>query len=351
MKSYQVIGIMSGTSLDGLDIVLCNFTHQDKWNFSILKYETINYSEEWTEKLNNASGLKGFDLAILHKEFGHYIGESVLTFLKNTDYKIDFIASHGHTVFHQPEKKLTLQIGDGNEIAATTGITTISDFRSLDVALGGQGAPLVPIGDKLLFSEYDYCINIGGFANISFEKDDKRLAFDICPANIILNHLAQEFGQNFDKNGELGKAGYVDEKLLNKLNKIEYYNLSYPKSLGREWLDNSFISILESSEIPQHDKLRTVYEHIAEQISISLPNDNNQTALITGGGAYNRFLIELIYQKTKSEIIIPDKKIIEYKEALIFAFLGVLRFNNQVNCLSSVTGAIKDSSSGVIHLP
>lgn len=348
MQSYKAIGIMSGTSLDGLDIVLCEFSLQSKWNFSILKSKTIDYSNEWKEKLFNAPNLSGLDLIILHKQFGQYIGESVLAFLKNTDYKIDLIASHGHTVFHQPEKKLTLQIGDGNEIASTTGIKTISDFRSMDIALGGQGAPLVPIGDKLLFAEYDYCINIGGFANISFDKNDIRFAYDICPANIVLNSLANELGYAFDKGGKLGRTGEINSKLLKELNNIDYYNKRYPKSLGKEWLDISFTPILNTFKISLEDQIRTIYEHIAHQITNSLPNDNKYKTLITGGGAFNEFIVELIKQKTKSQIIIPDNTIIEYKEALIFAFLGVLKLENKVNCLSSVTGAKRDSSSGVI---
>lgn len=339
---------MSGTSLDGLDIVLCKFSFQSKWSFSILKYKTIYYSKEWKKKLFNAPNLSGLDLIILHKQFGQYIGESVLAFLENNDYKIDLIASHGHTVFHQPEKKLTLQIGDGNEIATTTGIKTISDFRSGDIALGGQGAPLVPIGDKLLFSEYDYCINIGGFANISFEKNNKRFAYDICPANIVLNSLANKSGYPFDKGGKLGRLGKINSELFNELNNLDYYSKRYPKSLGKEWLDVSFIPILNAFKTSSEDQIRSIYEHIAYQITNSLPNDNKYKTLITGGGAFNNFIIELIMQKTKSQIIIPDNIIIEYKEALIFAFLGVLKLENKVNCLSSVTGAKRDSSSGII---
>ena len=350
MQSNKAIGIMSGTSLDGLDIVLCEFTFRNKWDFSILKYQTIDYSADWQKKLSEAPKLNESDLSTLHVEYGVYIGESVLKFLKNIDSEIDLIASHGHTVFHQPEKGISLQIGDGNEIAKITGITTISDFRSLDVSLGGQGAPLVPIGDMLLFSDYDYCINIGGFANISFDKNDSRLAYDICPANIVLNSLSNQLGKEFDKGGKLGRLGKIDKELLEEFNRLEYYSKNYPKSLGKEWLDTCFTPILKTFDISIYDKMRTVYEHIAKQISISIPNDNNFKTLITGGGAYNSFLIELLKQKTKSQIIIPEDTIVEYKEALIFAFLGVLRSENKVNCLSSVTGAERDSSVGTIHL-
>lgn len=351
MQSYKAIGVMSGTSLDGLDIVLCEFTIDHQWHFKILKSETISYTEEWHKKLILASALNGYELMLLHKDFGKFIGQSINAFLKNIDLKIDLIASHGHTVFHQPEKNLTLQIGDGFEIAAVTGYTAITDFRSMDVALGGQGAPLVPIGDKLLFPEYDYCLNIGGFANISFEEENKRFAYDICPANIILNFLANKLGQSYDKNGALGILGKTDPELLNKLNALDYYYQNNPKSLGKEWLDQFIIPMTETSSASVNNKLSTVYEHIAQQISKALNCKKHSKTLITGGGAYNKLLINLIKRKTKSEIIIPEPEIVEFKEAIVFAFLGILRYRNEINCLSTVTGAKKDSSSGIIHIP
>lgn len=350
MKSYLVIGVMSGTSLDGLDIALCEFTYKNKWEFIIHKSETIHYSNLWKERLSQANTLSGIDLLKLDKEYGRFIGTSINSFLNNTNHKINFIASHGHTVFHQAEKGLTLQIGAGSEIASTTSINTIYDFRSLDVALGGQGAPLVPIGDELLFSEYDYCLNIGGFANISFKEKNKRLAYDICPANIILNSLAQKLNHEFDKDGKLGQSGNINNVLLKKLNNINYYHLPYPKSLGKEWLDDIFTPILNSSNIPILDQITTLYEHIANQITKTLDTNNTSKILISGGGAYNKYLIERIKQKTNTQIIIPKPQIIEFKEALIFAFLGLLRFNGKINTLASVTGAKKDSSGGTILL-
>ncbi len=351
MQSYHSIGLMSGTSLDGLDIILCKFSFNKNWNFKIIKCHTIEYSKEWYAKLYSAPTLSGFELSLLHKEYGSYIGDCVKKFLKDISIDIDLIASHGHTVFHQPDKKLTLQIGDGQEIAIKTGIKTISDFRSLDVAMGGQGAPLVPIGDKLLFSDYDYCINIGGFANVSFEESEIRYAYDICPANIILNYLANKLGQPYDKNGALGLLGKINHNLLEKLNSLKYYSQSHPKSLGKEWLDNTFLPVIKDTKITFHDQLRTVYEHIALQISRAINSDQNSKTLLTGGGTYNKLLINLIKHNNSSEIIIPDKKIIEYKEALIFALLGTLKLKNQVNTLASVTGASKNSSSGILYNP
>lgn len=351
MQLMNSIGIMSGTSLDGLDIAFVQFWFEKHWKFKIVKSTTIQYNQHFKEKLSNAHTFSGYELIQLNKEYGRFIGQQVNNFISDIDVKIDFLASHGHTVFHQPEKALTLQIGDGYEIAVTTGITTICDFRSLDVALGGQGAPLVPIGDKFLFGEYDYCINIGGFANISFDKYDNRMAYDIGPANIILNKLAKRLGKDFDQNGDFAQSGKLCDDLLAELNHLEYYKIAYPKSLGREWLETHFLPIIEKYSISEYDKLNTICHHIAFQITESVKNNPNGKILITGGGAYNAYLIELIKQKAENEIIVPESQLIEYKEALVFAFLGLLRFQNKVNCLSSVTGATRDSSCGVIYFP
>ena len=351
MKSFRAIGGMSGTSLDGLDIVLCNFKHQNKWSFSIEKSQTVNYNKKWKTKLSNAPSLTGYDLNILDLEFGGFIAEAINTFLENTETKADVIASHGHTIFHQPEKRLTLQIGNGHEIAVQTGLKTITNFRALDVALGGQGAPLVPVGDELLFSDFDFCLNIGGFANISYSDNSKRFAYDIGPANIILNYLTNKIGHDYDKNGALGVLGNSDPELLNTLNSLEYYSRKPPKSLGREWLEHYFMPILDNSQLLIHDKLRTVYEHIALQISGAFNLKQQSKTLVTGGGAYNKLLIKLIKKNTKSELIIPDKDIVDYKEALIFSLLGILKLEGKANCLSSVTGARKNSSTGNIYSP
>lgn len=347
MKTYKVIGLMSGTSLDGLDIAFCKFTFQKEWQFEIIKCTTIDYSKEWKANLTEAYLLSGFELIKLHKLYGKFIGDSVNTFIQQNNIQVDLLASHGHTVFHQPDKRVTLQIGDGHEIAVKTGITTICDFRSLDVALGGQGAPLVPIGDQLLFSDYDYCLNLGGFANISFEENNTRFAYDICPANIILNHLTRKFGHDYDKNGALGLLGKTNTELLQKLNAIDYYKKSYPKTLGREWLEAEIIPIFNETDLSLHDKLRTLYEHIATQISQSI-SKKDSNVLITGGGAYNKLLVNLIKQKISSKVIIPDNNLINYKEALLFALLGVLKMEGKVNCLASVTGATRDSCGGVV---
>jgi anhydro-N-acetylmuramic acid kinase len=350
-REYLAIGLMSGTSLDGVDVALCQFTQTgNDWSYKVSNAQTFPYSPEWKKKLPGAETYSGFDLISLHKEYGDYLGELVLSFLDKQKIKPHFIASHGHTIFHQPDKRITFQLGDGAFIAAKTGITTISDFRNLDVALYGQGAPLVPIGDELLFGEYGQCLNLGGFSNISFKDKGLRKAFDICPVNIALNHLmVKYFGADFDRDGNHGRAGKVNEHLLNTLNNLKYFKQPYPKSLGKEWVLEKMFPVIEASSIPIEDKLRTVYENIAVQIVQTIDLLPGITVLVTGGGAFNRFLMELIRTKTSKTILLPDRLIIEFKEALIFAFLGLLRFRNIPNCLKDVTGAKQNNTGGVIH--
>lgn len=356
---YNVIGTMSGTSLDGLDIAYCSFTFSDnKWKYKIIAAQTVKYPQGLVSKLKNAKHLSGQELMLLDKEFAYFVSLSINDFIFDHSIektKINCISSHGHTVFHQPEIRLTTQIGHGANISAYTNLPVISDFRTMDLALGGQGAPLVPIGDQLLFSEYDYCINLGGISNISYQEDNrmsdnygKRIAFDICPVNIVLNKLANKKGLYYDINGELAKKGQINYPLLEKFNQLPYYQKEPPKSLGLEWIEKNIYPILNSSNISVEDKLRTFNTHIAQQIRKYLYNSDKKV-LITGGGAHNSFLIENIRLGTTPEIIISNKKMTDFKEALIFAFLGVLRLRKEVNCLKSVTGASKDNIGGCIY--
>ncbi|MBP2616540.1 anhydro-N-acetylmuramic acid kinase [Chryseobacterium jejuense] len=341
------IGLMSGTSLDGLDICLAEFEKKDKWHFQILKAETLPYSTDWENKLRNSIHLSATDLLELHTDYGFYLGQKVKEFIEKHQLEnIDLIASHGHTVFHQPQRKFTLQIGDGRAIKMETGIPVLYDFRSQDVLMKGNGAPLVPIGDELLFSQYDACLNLGGFSNISLISEGKRIAFDIAPVNIVLNYLAQQLNESFDENGDLARKGEVNEILLNQLNSLDFYQQPHPKSLGVEWCHQHIFPKLQ--DINPLEALATISEHIAHQISKVINENSIKHILITGGGAYNNFIIEKIKAKTDSEVIIPEKKIIEYKEALIFALMGVLKMNNEINVLSSATGSISDHCSGVI---
>jgi len=341
------LGIMSGTSLDGIDIALCRFSQFDeKWNYEIVEAETIPYPSAWIEKLKEAPNLKAQDFLMLNDEYGRYTGELISEFLRGKEVP-QLIASHGHTIFHQPDQKFTFQLGNGASIAAITQITTVSDFRSFDVALGGQGAPLVPTGDQLLFSEFGYCLNIGGFANISFDQEGTRIAFDVCPANIVLNELALQKGFAYDKDGRLGTSGKVSEPLLQQLNNLDFYRQKWPKSLGREWVDTQITPLLSASGLSIKDQAATMYEHIAFQIANVIGNKGR--LLATGGGSKNSFLISQLRLKTSSEVVLPEEKLIDFKEALIFAFLGVLAFNGQINIRASVTGATRDHIGGIIY--
>ncbi len=351
-NTYTALGIMSGTSLDGVDLAYCTFYFDGiKWTFEIRKASTLPYNEDWKSRLRDLPEGSALEYAQTHAEYGHYLGILSADFIKENDLNPDIIASHGHTIFHQPEKGFTAQIGDGSAIAAETGIKTISDFRSLDLALGGQGAPLVPIGDELLFSDYDYCLNLGGIANISFKEKNQRVAFDISPANMPLNLLSQQYDEReYDHNGELAASGFINEALHDDLKNLEFYKQVHPKSLGKEWFDAEFLPIIEKYNIPTEDKLRTVVEHIAIQIGATIKKAEKDKLLITGGGALNQFLISRIKHHCSADVIIPHKIIINYKEALIFAFLGVLRLRGETNTLGSVTGAKNSSSGGAVHL-
>jgi anhydro-N-acetylmuramic acid kinase len=352
MQTYKVIGVMSGTSLDGVDLAYCHFQHENgKWHFEIKSAKTISYMNEWKEKLSSLHKKDALSYAVTHTEYGRYLGELVKDFSK--DFDVDFISSHGHTIFHQPEKGFTAQIGEGAALSAATHFPVICDFRTADVALEGQGAPLVPIGDKLLFGDYAFCLNLGGIANISFDKKGERIAYDICPVNIVLNKLASQKGSMFDKDGEMAKRGEVNQELLNQFNLLSFYSKAYPKSLGREHIDRDYFPLLNSSVISAEDKLCTFCEHIAIQISDAVKETSTADSkmLVTGGGAFNTFLIERIKTHCKVQVTLPQNRIIEFKEALIFAFLGVLRWRGEINCLKSVTGAKRDSSGGAIYTP
>lgn len=346
---FHALGLMSGTSLDGLDICHASFQKDDlgQWQFRILNASTFPYTEVWENRLRNATQLSAEELYELNSEYGFYLGEKANEFIKEYSLKnIDLIASHGHTVFHQPQKKFTVQIGDGRAIKLLTKLPVVYDFRSQDVLMGGNGAPLVPIGDELLFSEYDACLNIGGFSNISFKENGHRIAFDICPVNIVLNHFAKKVGKDFDENGNLARTGKVDHALLSKLNSLPFYQEKPPKSLGMEWVAENILPHLENEN--SIDVLATFTEHAAIQVAEVLNRNAIQKIVFTGGGTYNTYFLERIKTKTETQIIVPEEEIINFKEALIFAFMGVLRVNNEINILSSATGSSQNHCSGIV---
>jgi anhydro-N-acetylmuramic acid kinase len=343
-----ILGMMSGTSLDGLDLALCDFwKNGDNFCFKIVQTQTYAYPQSLTQKLRGLFDSNALCFCQVEVEFSTFMAQCVTQFLQKAEKKPDYIAAHGHTVFHQPEKKLTKQIGSGAILASQTGISTICDFRTGDVALGGQGAPLVPIGDALLFSEYDGCLNLGGISNISYGNLINRMAYDISLCNIPLNFLAEQRGFSYDKNGALAQKGQIHPDLLDALNRPDYFLQSGAKSIGFELFANYYQPLLDSYSISVEDKLRTTCEHIALQIAFNL--NGLQTLFVTGGGAKNCFLINLIKEKTDTQIIIPDEQLIDFKEALAFAFLGYLRVFEVNNCLKSVTGAKKDSCGGAIY--
>lgn len=352
MDSTAIIGVglMCGTSQDGLDLAVVKFTPvQSRFQFEILLTRAFEIPSEIALKLKSAEHLNGLELSFLNNEIGRFFGECVNQALSEAPLKPDFIASHGITIFHQPEHKLTLQIGNGAEIAATSKLKTICDFRSIDVALDGNGAPLVPFADSILFNDYDFTLNLGGFSNIT-SLSTETSGFDVTVCNLALNQIISEKGLSFDNNGEEARKGKVNNELLHSLNNIPFIKEKGPKSLGKEWFESEFSPIVQASKISINDKLRTVCEHIGEQIGSHF-YESGKTCLVSGGGAYNLTLIDAIKHHSKCEIIIPNKEMIDYKEAICFAFLGLCRLLEEQNISKTVTGAKLNSIGGAIYLP
>lgn len=349
MKEYHVIGLMSGTSLDGLDVAYCRFVFEDgilgEWE--LIGARNYPYSDEWVARLATLMESSAYECWLAHVELARWMGERVNEFRKDNPGKVDIVASHGHTVFHQPDKGLTVQIGDGDILSAVTGLPVVFNFRMLDVALGGQGAPLVPIGDEMLFGKYDACLNLGGFSNISFRKQDRRVAFDISPCNMALNELARMEGFPFDRDGNMASEGKIVDSLLDGLDSLDYYSKTYPKSLGKEWYEKEFRVIISPylKDCSVKDLLATVSQHIAGQIKRVFDENCIDSVLVTGGGALNK---NLLHRMNHQGLVLPDINTINYKEALIFALLGALRLEGVNSCLRSVTGARIDNCGGDI---
>lgn len=349
-EKFKVLGVMSGTSLDGIDCAVVEFTKNNGvWSFDFISGKTTAYSKDWQQRLQHAIHLSNTDLHLLNIEYTYFLSEFLADFISDHNLTdLDFISSHGHTVLHQPENGITLQIGNLPTVTDMISLPFVCDFRVQDVKLGGQGAPLVPIGDRLLFADYDYCLNLGGFSNISFEENNERIAFDICPVNTLLNHFAKKLGKDFDESGNFAASGTINQDLLNELNNLSFYNQQGPKSLGIEQVNTIYLPLIEKYQLTAQDHLATVTEHIAYQIASILIKENSKL-LVTGGGAFNEHLINrLKFYTPNTAVVLGSKELIEFKEALIFAFLGVLRITNTDNVLSSVTGASKNHCSGTI---
>lgn len=354
--SITAIGLMSGTSCDGLDIAYCEFSkHSDHWTYTIQAAKTVGYTDSFVEKLQNASSMSGKDLMRFDREFGSFCGKVVLEFLAENRLEVPaIIGSHGHTIFHTPALGVTCQIGSGASLYAACSIPVACDFRSIDVALGGQGAPLVPLGDQLLFSAYDYCLNLGGISNISYRENNTLVAFDICPVNMTLNHLAALLGVAYDKDGTAAATGKLSASMLEELNRLDFYQQPAPKSLGKEWFDQSFLPILEKyKRLSINDRLATCSEHMAFQMAevIKATQASNKRLLATGGGALNKHLMKRFSELLKGicTVEIPDTQTVAFKEALIFGLLGVLRLQKENNVMSSATGSSRDHCGGALY--
>jgi len=350
-KKYLVTGLMSGSSMDGVDLACCELEWDGYyWQYKILASHTYAYENELLLKLEQACNWDRKEIDELDLELGIYYAELINSFHHKHQLLPDLIASHGHTILHNPSMGITLQAGNGKVIAERTGITLINDFRSEDVAQGGQGAPLVPLGDRLLFPDYQACLNLGGFANISFENEkEERIAYDLCPANMALNWVAALEGKDFDRNGEMAGRGKPGHSLLERLKQLDYYAIQAPKSLGREWFLEQFLPLIKESSLSPVDLMATLQEHIACQISRGINDQGIKSVLITGGGALNKVLVQRLMDHSKASMLIPEESLVHYKEALIFALLGVLRIRGEINCLSSVTGGQNDISAGTIY--
>lgn len=363
MHTYRVIGLMSGSSLDGLDITSCRFTFSNnEWSFEIEQGDTFPFTTEWIQRLKKLPTANAKELAEAHTQLGNYFGELVSAFIQqyNLIGKVDAVASHGHTIFHFPSQNFTLQITDGATLAVKTDVPVVCDFRTTDIALGGQGTPIVPIGDKLLFPDYKFCLNIGGISNISAKTEHGIVAFDICAANQVLNYLAAQLGLEYDEGGKAASQGKLNNELLQHLNALQFYRQPYPKSLDNSFSKLHVLPLLDEFDASVHDKLHTYCEHIAVQIGAHIRNictreklseSTFDKLLVTGGGAFNTFLMQRISTHAGVQVVVPERQIVQFKEALVIALMGVLRLRNEVNVLASVTGASRDSVGGAVYSP
>lgn len=345
----NVLGLMSGTSLDGLDLCLTSFSEGLK-EFEIQKADTIEMPAKWRKIFASREFSSPEKFYQAHIEFGTWLGKTAKNFLEKNHLEAHLIGSHGHTIWHNPAEGYTVQLGHGQSLACAAGIPTVADFRTKDVCLGGQGAPLVPIGDMILFGQYDQCLNLGGMANISCTTKPIK-AFDICPFNTVMNHLASALGLDYDHNGEMAAQGELDKKLLLELDLLPYYNSKGPKSLGIEWVESEFIPVIEKSKVSIQGKLRTCCEHFARKIAEAIESLPGESVLVSGGGAFNKFALIQIQSQTSKRLDLPEEQIIQFKESLIFGLLAYLHVFGQNNVMASVTGGLKDHVGGVYFKP
>lgn len=346
-RTWDAVGVMSGSSLDGLDLAWCSFHHGESgWSFNIREACTVPYAPAFRQRLLQAMEGSALEAARLHRDLGIRIGEACRELLNGAS--VDLIASHGHTLFHKPEEGLTTQLGCGAQIAAISGLRTVCDFRSKDVALGGQGAPLVPLGERLLFPTHRAFLNLGGICNIGLHGVDGILGYDVCIGNQALDFLAQEAGLAYDTGGAMAQSGHLNADLRQALDALPFHHQPPPRSLGREWFDAAVKPLIADARIPLADRMRSTVEHIAGQLAHALkPADG--PVLVTGGGAHNTFLVERLQALAKVPAEVPEPRLVDFKEALVFALLGVLRMRGEATALATVTGAKRDSVGGAVY--
>jgi anhydro-N-acetylmuramic acid kinase len=350
-SSYSVLGVMSGTSLDGIDVAHIHFSKEGQWNFSIQAAQTFPYTSEWKDVLSSLHLASEKELDIQNIRYTALLGQTILGFIQSHEISnLDAVCSHGHTILHEPSRGVTLQIGNLKDLATHLNQVVVCDFRSQDVAMGGQGAPLVPIGDTLLFSEYDACLNLGGFANASYSQNEKVIAYDLCAVNTVLNFLAEKRGLPYDNKGQLAQSGTLVSEFYSDLEALNFYKKASPKSLGIEWVHATIYPLLDKYKQHSLENLIHTYTfHVIEEIGRNFTA--GQSVLVTGGGAKNTYLIQLLQDQCNAFFHIPEERVVDFKEALVFGFLGILRLRHEVNCLASVTGASKNHSSGIIFYP
>ncbi|XOV92460.1 MAG: anhydro-N-acetylmuramic acid kinase [Bacteroidota bacterium] len=352
MNQYHVIGIMSGSSLDGVDFCHATLTHGAEWTFRILSTYTKEIPEDLKDSLRKSDQLSGHDLNLLDITYGEWIGQQLKEFMPK-DTPVDVVGFHGHTVFHEPNQKLSLQLGNGQMISQISGLEIVDDFRTKDLLLGGQGAPLVPKGDLSLFPEYQGWVNLGGIANVTIKKNEKIHAWDIAPCNQVLNFFAQKLGAPFDKGGRLAEKGSLDISWLEKIQGLSYFKLQPPKAMSNQWVVEQ---LLKEEGVDAGNALHSFVEFLSDEIAQSISQflSKDDRVFFTGGGAHNKYLMSKISEKlTRNgiQIVIPSSEIIDHKEALIFGFLGILRKLNLPNTLGIATGASHDTIAGVLHTP
>lgn len=347
---------MSGTSLDGLDLCAVEFERTNgRWTYRIHAFETIPYRGTlWPEHLTAAYRDRGALRTQVSHEFALWCQGQWLDFGARHQFAAHAVAHHGHTVEHDPLRGITVQIGHEASAFASSPIPVVGDFRSGNVARGGQGAPLVPLADRDLFEDFAVCVNLGGFSNASWtDGGGLRRAGDLGPCNGLLNPLAGELGRDYDPEGTYAATGTA--RPTPDLEKLHYYGAPFPKSLGREWMETDFLPAFNAKRPNRtEDALATASAHIAWSIAQGLraANAPKGPALLSGGGAYNTDLIRRLRETAPEwEWTVAPKDILEAKEALAFAYLGLLRLRGEPNVLASYAGGTADGCDGSIFGP